>query len=116
MQEEEQPCCESGRLLDVQYSGVYFTARDFMTIAREMGYDYEMAGRETLLRNLFVDSQLQNRLHELLPKIAEAYQSRLHECHRLEEQYPDAGALVAAWKEKADTLFAQMKQKMESMS
>lgn len=87
--------------LNTFFSGLYFSAADFIAIGNKNGIDMQMHSREMLIKDLLNKSDENGTLAEVIASLNCAIDERISECHRLSLEYPGARAPLAKLAQKA---------------
>ncbi|KFN39424.1 MAG: hypothetical protein JU82_07130 [Sulfuricurvum sp. MLSB] len=87
--------------LNTFFSGLYFSAADFIAIGHKNGIAMQMHSREMLIKDLLNKSDENGILAEVIASLNNAIDDRISECHRLSLEYPGARAPLAKLAQKA---------------
>lgn len=87
--------------LNTFFSGLYFSATDFITIGRDVGLNLQMHSREMLIKELLNQSNDNGKLGEVIAAMNRVIDERISTCHRLSLEYPAARAPLAKLAQKA---------------
>lgn len=89
------------QFLNTFYSGLYFSAADFISIAKENGLNLDMHSREMLIKDIFAESDKNNTLASAIAILNRHIDDRVSTYHRLSLEYPGARAPLAKLAQKA---------------
>lgn len=87
--------------LNTFFSGLYFSAADFIAIGRGVGLDLQMHSREMLIKDLLNLSNENGKLNDVIAAMNQIIDERISACHRLSLEYPNARAPLAKLAQKA---------------
>lgn len=87
--------------LNTFFSGLYFSAADFIAIGQKNGIAMQMHSREMLIKDLLNKSDENGTLAQVIASLNSAIDDRISECHRLSLEYPGARAPLAKLAQKA---------------
>ncbi|MBD3809141.1 MAG: hypothetical protein IE884_01260 [Sulfuricurvum sp.] len=87
--------------LNTFFSGLYFSAADFIAIGREVGLDLQMHSREMLIKELLNQSNDNGKLSDAIAAMNRIIDKRITLCHRLSLEYPNARVPLAKLAQKA---------------
>lgn len=87
--------------LNTFFSGLYFSAVDFILIGREVGLDLQMHSREMLIKELLNQSNENGKLSDVITAMNRVIDERISACHRLSLEYPSARQPLAKLAQKA---------------
>lgn len=87
--------------LNTFFSGLYFSATDFIAIGQGVGLDLQMHSREMLIKELLNQSNEAGKLGDVIAAMNRIIDERISTCHRLSLEYPSARAPLAKLAQKA---------------
>ncbi|MBD3798804.1 hypothetical protein [Sulfuricurvum sp.] len=87
--------------LNTFFSGLYFSATDFIAIGREVGLNLQMHSREMLIKELLNQSNDNGKLSDVIAAMNRVIDERITLCHRLSLEYPNARTPLAKLAQKA---------------
>lgn len=87
--------------LNTFFSGLYFSAADFIAIGRKTGLNLQMHSREMLIKDLLNQSNENGNLNDVIAEMNHMIDERISACHRLSLEYPNARTPLAKLAQKA---------------
>lgn len=87
--------------LNTFFSGLYFSAADFIAIGREVGIELQMHSREMLIKDLLNKSNESGNLPNVITAMNRVIDDRINVAHRLSLEYPNARSPLAKLAQKA---------------
>lgn len=88
--------------LNTFFSGLYLSASDFITIAKENGLDLSMHSREMLIKELLNETDKLGNLNGVIAALNRLIDGRITTYHRLSIEYPAARAPLSRLAQKAN--------------
>lgn len=88
--------------LNTFFSGLYLSASDFITIAKENGLDLSMHSREMLIKELLNETDKLGNLNGVIAALNRLIDERITTYHRLSIEYPAARAPLSRLAQKAN--------------
>jgi hypothetical protein len=89
------------QFLNTFFSGLYFSATDFIKMAAENNLKLDMHSREMLIKDFFSESDKQGTLGNAMAILNRNIDERISTYHRLSLEYPGARAPLAKLAQKA---------------
>ncbi len=89
------------QFLNTFFSGLYFSATDFISMAAENALQLDMHSREMLIKDLFAESDKNGTLGGAIATLNRNIDDRISTYHRLSLEYPGARAPLAKLAQKA---------------
>ena len=102
------------QLMALFYCGVYITNADLVEIGAEMGYEYGLKNRVSLLKDLMHDAYEEGRVPEMLRHLTRLLQERAGEYQRLAGDFPAAAGILHEMIQKARSTAMLMQREMRS--
>lgn len=102
--------------LNTFFSGLYFSATDFISIGREVGLDLQMHSREMLIKELLNQSNENGKLNDVITEMNHIIDERISDCHRLSLEYPSARHPLAKLAQKSTGSKALLAREMRGNS
>lgn len=87
--------------LNTFFSGLYISAADFISIARQNGLVLHMHSREMLIKDLFNESAKIGTLEGVFASLNALVDERIAQLHRLSMNYPTARGPLSLLAQKA---------------
>lgn len=89
------------QFLNTFFSGLYFSATDFIQMAAENDLQLDMHSREMLIKDLLNESDKKGNLSKTIATLNRNIDDRISTYHRLSLEYPGARAPLAKLAQKA---------------
>jgi len=91
------------QLLNTFFSGIYISAKEFLDIGREMGFDgLALKNRELLIKEIVAQADREGRSGELAEKLNILITKRVKEYSKLMENYPKTTSQISQLIQKAN--------------
>jgi hypothetical protein len=100
-EERSQFLSLENHFLNTFFSGLYLSAADFISIAKNNGLDLKMHSREMLIKDLLNESNNNGTLTNVISSLNLLMDERINAYHRLSLEYPAARAPLAKLAQKA---------------
>ena len=100
-QERSKFTALENHLLNTFFSGLYFSAAEFINIAHSLGFAMDMNRRELLIKELLNKSYDKGILNKTLSMLNVMIETRIQEYHQLAINYPHANTNMAQLAQKA---------------
>lgn len=100
-EEKSQFFTLENHFLNTFFSGIYFSATDFIAIGRANGIELQMHSREMLIKDLLNKSNDAGTLNNVIVSMNALIDERINACHRLSLEYPAARIPLAKLAQKA---------------
>lgn len=100
-EERSQFFALENHFLNTFFSGLYFSAADFIAIAKVNSIELRMHSREMLIKDLLNESHKAGTLNNVIASLNHAIDERISTCHRLSLEYPNARGPLARLAQKA---------------
>lgn len=100
-EERSQFFALENHFLNTFFSGIYFSATDFIAIGRANGIELQMHSREMLIKDLLNKSNDAGTLNNVIVSMNALIDERINACHRLSLEYPAARIPLAKLAQKA---------------
>ncbi|WP_295053045.1 hypothetical protein [Sulfuricurvum sp.] len=101
-EERSQFMSLENHFLNTFFSGLYFSASDFIAIGRANGVELKMHSCEMLIKDLLNESNNAGTLNGVIASMNALIDERISSCHRLSLEYPNARAALAKLAQKAN--------------
>ncbi len=88
--------------LNTFFSGIYISAKEFITIGKEVGVEMSMNSRELLIKELLNKSDANKTLEKTITMLNALVQERVEKYHALSRDYPLSNAPLSQLAQKAN--------------